>query len=225
MKLSIIIPVFNEAHTVETLIRRVEAVKIEKEIIIVNDGSTDSTEEILEKINSRNIKILNHQHNMGKGASIRTALKEASGDIIIIQDADLEYPPEQYPEVIKPIIDGNADVVYGSRFLGTHRVFMGGHYLGNKLVTFLTNVLYNTMLNDMETGCKVFKRDVLKDIKIHSNRFEFEAEITAKIFKRKLRVVEMPVIYYGRGYEEGKKIKWTDAIPTIWALIKYRLVN
>ncbi|MDP2939655.1 MAG: glycosyltransferase family 2 protein [Candidatus Omnitrophota bacterium] len=225
MKISVIVPVFNEEKTICEIVKKIEAVNIEKEIIIINDGSTDGTAERLNKINSEHIKIFHHKHNLGKGAAIRTALKESSGDIIIIQDADLEYPPEQYPNLIKPITDGFADVVYGSRFLGVHRVFLAWHYFGNKVLTFLANILYDTMLDDIETGCKVFKSNVLRDIKIRSNRFEFEAEITAKIFKKRLKVVEMPIIYYGRDYSEGKKITWKDAIPAIWALIKYRFID
>jgi glycosyltransferase involved in cell wall biosynthesis len=224
MKVSIIIPVYNEYNTIETVINRVLDVKFEKEIIIIDDGSTDGTKKILEKFNNK-IQIYYHERNLGKGAAIRTALQYAKGDIVIIQDADLEYPPEQYPAIIKPILDGDADVIYGSRFIGTHRVFMFWHYLGNKFLAFLANLLYNTMLSDIETGCKVFKKTVFDEITIRSNRFEFEAEITAKIFKKKLRVVEIPITYYGRNYSEGKKITWKDAIPAIWTLVKYRFID
>lgn len=225
MKASIIVPVFNEANTIEEIIRRIKANDLEKEILIVNDGSTDGTEKILKEMKSEDIKVFHHQKNQGKGAAIRCALKEARGEIIIIQDADLEYPPEQYPEIIKPIIEGSADVIYGSRFIGTHRAFMFWHYLGNRLLALLTNLLYNTMLTDIETGRKVFKRAVFDQIVIRSNRFEFEAEVTAKVFKKKFRVMEIPITYYGRDYSEGKKITWKDAIPAIWALIKYRFVD
>lgn len=224
MRISVIIPVYNECNTVEKAINKILAVECEKEIIVIDDGSNDGTKEVLNKFSNK-AQIYYHERNLGKGAAIRTALQYVKGDIVIVQDADLEYPPEQYPMIIKPIVEGNADVIYGSRFIGTHRVFMFWHYLGNKLLAYLANLLYNTMLSDIETGCKVFKKTVFNEITIRSNRFEFEAEITAKIFKKKFRVVEMPITYYGRSYSEGKKITWRDAIPAIWALIKYRFVD
>ncbi|MEW6686048.1 MAG: glycosyltransferase family 2 protein [Candidatus Edwardsbacteria bacterium] len=226
MKLSVIMPVYNEVKTIREIVNRVKAVPLEKELIIVDDCSTDGTQDILKQFTESNIKVLFHSRNKGKGAAIRTGIKEATGEIIIIQDADLEYNPEEYPKLIEPIVRGKADVVYGSRFLGVHRVFMFWHYLGNKFLTTLTNFLYNTMLSDMETGHKVFRAEILKKIKIRSNRFNFEPEITAKVFKQKrLRIYEMPIIYDGRDYEEGKKITWRDAIPAILALIKYRFVD
>lgn len=224
MKISIIIPVYNECNTIEEVLTKVLAVECEKEIIVIDDGSNDGTKEVLNKF-SNEAQIYYHERNLGKGAAIRTALQYVKGDIVIVQDADLEYPPEQYPMIIKPIVEGNADVIYGSRFIGTHRVFMFWHYLGNKLLACLANLLYNTMLSDIETGCKVFKKTVFDEITIKSNRFEFEAEITAKVFKKKFRVVEMPITYYGRGYLEGKKITWLDAIPAILTLIKYRFID
>ena len=226
MKISVIMPVFNEKETLQQILQKVKNVNIKKEIIIVDDYSTDGTREILEKVNDDNVKVIYHSENRGKGAAIRTAQEHyVSGDVVIIQDADLEYQPEDYPQLIKPIEDGFADVVYGSRFLGTHRVFMFWHYFGNKLLTWLTNILYNTMLTDMETCYKLFRVEVFKRLNIRSNRFGFEAEITAKVFKQKLRVVEVPVTHYGRGYEEGKKITWKDGFVAIWTLIKYRFVD
>lgn len=223
MKLSVIIPVYNEKDCIKNVISRVKAVPLEKEIIVVDDCSTDGTREILERLEG--ITLLYHDRNRGKGAAVRTALRNVSGDIIIIQDADLEYPPEQYPEVIKPIIDGYADVVFGSRFLGLHRVFYFWHYMGNRVLTLLTNLLYDTILTDMETGVKAFKKEVFNSITIKSNGFDFEPEVTAKVLKRGFRLYEMPITYYGRGYEEGKKITWRDAIPAIWAIVKYRFTD
>ncbi|MCK4575467.1 glycosyltransferase family 2 protein, partial [candidate division WOR-3 bacterium] len=202
MKLSVIIPVYNERNCIENVILRVKKVAVEKEIIVVDDCSTDDTREILEKI--KGIVLLLHDKNRGKGAAVRTALKKVSGDIIIIQDADFEYPPEQYPEVIKPIVDGYADVVFGSRFLGLHRVFYFWHYVGNRFLTLLTNVLYDTILTDMETGVKAFRKEVFDNISIKSNGFDFEPEVTAKLLKKGYRLYEMPITYYGRGYDEGK---------------------
>lgn len=227
MKLSVIMPVYNEKATIEKIISRVIAVPVEKELVIVDDFSTDGTRDVLKTYEGRPaIKISYHPYNLGKGAGIRTGLRECTGDIVIIQDADLEYSPEEYPKLIEPIVRGAADVVYGSRFYGTHRVFMVWHYLGNKFLTALTNVLYNTMLTDMETCYKVFRSEVIKNLDLKSFRFDIEPEITAKIFKnRKLRVYEMPITYDGRDYDEGKKIHWYDALPAIWTLIKYRFVN
>lgn len=222
MKLSVIMPVYNEIGTIETILSRVQNVPVEKEIVIVDDGSTDGTREILSGLDAPNIRVHFHEKNQGKGAAIRTALGFVTGDMVIIQDADLEYSPEEYPALIKPIVEGRADVVYGSRFLGCHRVFMFYHYLGNKTLTWFTNLLYNTMLTDMETCYKVFRTEVIRSFTITCDRFNFEPEITAKIFKQRLRVYEMPISYDGRDYNEGKKITWLDAIPAMWALIKFR---
>lgn len=226
MKISVIIPVFNEKETVQQILEKVKNVDIEKEIIIIDDCSTDGTREILEKIKDSSIEVVYHSENKGKGAAIRTAQGcHINGDVVIIQDADLEYQPEDYLKLIKPIQDGFADVVYGSRFLGSHRVFMFWHYFGNKLLTWLTNVLYNTMLTDMETCYKVFRVEIFKRLNIKSNRFDFEPEVTARIFKKNLRVVEVPITHYGRGYKEGKKITWKDGFIAIWTLIKYRFID
>jgi glycosyltransferase involved in cell wall biosynthesis len=226
MKLSVIMPVYNEERTIQEIVKRVLEVPLEKELVIVDDCSTDRTSELLKVYaNKAEIKVLRHEKNQGKGAAIRTGIQAATGDMIVIQDADLEYDPAEYPILVKPIIEGRADVVYGSRFLGLHRVFFFYHYLGNKFLTFLTNLLYNTMLTDMETCYKVFRAEVLKGITIKSHRFNFEPEITAKVFKKKLRVYEMPISYYGRDYSEGKKIGLRDVLPAIWAILKYRVVD
>jgi glycosyltransferase involved in cell wall biosynthesis len=227
MKLSVIMPVYNEKATIERIIARVLAVPLDKELVIVDDCSTDGTRDILKNYEGRpGIKISYHPHNLGKGAGIRTGIRECTGDIVIIQDADLEYSPEEYPKLVEPIVRGAADVVYGSRFYGTHRVFMVWHYLGNKFLTALTNVLYNTMLTDMETCYKVFRTDVIKKLNLKSSRFDIEPEITAKIFKNHaLRVYEMPITYDGRDYHEGKKISPLDGFPALWTLFKYRFID
>lgn len=229
--LSILIPVYNEVKTIREIISRVEAVdmgSIRKEIILVDDGSSDGTREALKELKeSSSHRIYFHGQNMGKGAALRTALTYSTGDIIIIQDADLEYDPAEYKELIKPILDGHADVVYGSRLSGgkVSRAFNYWHYIGNKILTFLTNILYNSILSDMETCYKVFRADVIKNIQIRSNRFDFEPEITAKVLKRKYRVYEMPISYYGRDAAEGKKITWRDGFAAVWALVKYRFMD
>lgn len=225
MKLSVIMPVYNERENIRKILERVKGVNIPKEIIIVDDGSTDGTREILRKISDDKVRIIYHERNRGKGAAIRTALKYVTGDIVVIQDTDLEYYPEEYPNLIKPIVEGKADVVYGSRFLGTHRVFMFWHYVGNKFLNFLVNILYNTILTDMETGYKVFKAEVIKKIKIRSNRFNFEPEITAKVLKGKYKIYETPISYDGRTYEQGKKVTWRDGVVAVFTLLKYRLMD
>jgi glycosyltransferase involved in cell wall biosynthesis len=193
----------------------------------VDEGSRAATRDVLAKEDGADgVTVCYHEKNRGKGAAIRTGIEKCSGDIVVIQDADLEYVPEEFPSLVQPIVDGYADVVYGSRFLGTHRVFKVVHYFGNKFLTLVTNVLYDTMLTDMETCYKAFRAAVIKDVKIKSDRFNFEPEITAKVFKRKkLRVYEMPISYHGRDYDEGKKITWFDGIPALWALIKYRFTD
>lgn len=226
MLLSVIMPVYNEQATIDEIIRRVRQVDVPKELIIVDDFSTDGTRDRLKKYeNEPNIKVIYHQFNQGKGAALRTGIAYATGDIVIFQDADLEYHPEEYPRLIEPIIKGYADVVYGSRFKGVSRAFLFWHFLGNKLLTLITNILYNSTISDMETCYKVFKREVIQNIKIRSNRFNVEPEITAKVLKRKLRLVEVPITYTGRDYTEGKKITWRDGLSALWTLIKYRFTD
>jgi glycosyltransferase involved in cell wall biosynthesis len=223
--LSVVMPVFNERTTVEEIIRRVLAVKLRLELIVVDDGSTDGTTAILKDLQGALGFTLLHQANAGKGAALRRGFEAVTGDLVIIQDADLEYSPDEYPQLIDLICSGHADVVYGSRFLGRHRVFLFTHYLGNRLVTFAANVLYNTMLTDMETCYKVMRVDVLRSLNLRSNDFGIEPEITAKIFKRGYRVYEVPITYAGRGYDEGKKITWTAGLVALWVLLKYRFTD
>jgi len=227
MKLSVIVPVFNESNSIKEIVNAVlHSPYKDKEIIIVDDFSTDGTREKLQGIENHGaIKILYHEKNMGKGAAIRTGIQKSTGDIIIIQDADLEYDPEEYSLIIKPIIDGKADVVYGSRFMGgqPHRVVYFWHRVGNAILTTMSNMFTNLNLTDMETCYKAFKSEVLKSIKLEENRFGFEPEITAKIAKLKCRVYEVGISYYGRTYDEGKKINWKDGISAIRCIIKYNL--
>lgn len=225
MRLSVILPVYNEEATIKEVIQRVKDTGFDPEIIVVDDGSTDGTTDRLREIKDEKIIVVTHNKNKGKGAAIRTGLSYVNGDIVIIQDGDLEYDPRDYPALIRPILEGRADVVYGSRFLGEHRVFLFWHYIGNKFLTLLTNLLYNTMLSDMEVGYKAFRADVIKGMRISEDRFGFEPEITAKVFKKGYRVFEIPITYSGRGYKEGKKITWLDGVLAIWCLIKYRFVD
>ncbi len=225
MKISIVIPCFNEANTIEYLVQAVLSAPLtNREIIIVDDYSTDSTREILRtKIDGLVDKIIYHESNQGKGAALRTGFSNVTGDVVIIQDADLEYNPQEYPELLKPILDGKADVVYGSRFHGgkEHRVIYFWHYKGNQFLTLLSNMFTNLNLTDMETCYKVFRIGILKKIKIQENRFGFEPEITAKIAKLGCRIYEVGISYSGRTYDEGKKISWKDGLRAIWCILKY----
>jgi glycosyltransferase involved in cell wall biosynthesis len=228
MKISIIIPVFNEKKSIEEIIKRVQAVDVglEKEIIIIDDCSQDGTRQILEKLNYPNMKLFFHSKNKGKGAALQTGFSKAEGDIILIQDADLEYDPKEYHKLLEPILDGRADVVYGSRFLGgPHRVLFFWHYVGNKILTMLSNMTSNLNLTDMETCYKVFKKEILNKIKIKSKRFGFEPEVTIKFAKLKCRIYEVPISYSGRDYSEGKKIGWKDGIAAIFHIIRYKFFD
>jgi len=223
MRVSVVIPVYNEAETILQILKKVKEASFDKEIIVVDDASTDGTHQLLEKF-AEGINVLFHEVNQGKGAAIRTAIPHISGDIVIIQDADLEYDPSEYPRLMAPILEGKADVVYGSRFLGgPHRVLLFWHSVGNRIVTNLSNMLTNLNLTDMETGYKVFRAEVLKRIKIESNRFGFEPEITAKIAQMGCRIYEIPISYWGRDYSEGKKINWRDGIAAIYWILRYNL--
>jgi len=222
-RLSVVMPVYNEASTLEKIVERVLAVPVDKELIIVDDGSVDGSRGILERLKSReNVKVVLHEKNKGKGAALRTGFSECRGDIVIVQDADLEYFPEEYPELIEPIEKGWADVVYGSRFLGRkHRVLLFHHYLANRFLTFLSNLTTNLNLSDMETCYKVFRRDVIQSLPLSQDRFGFEPEVTAKIARRRCRVFEVAISYNGRTYEEGKKIGVKDAVQALWCIARY----
>ena len=227
MKLSVVMPVFNEKATIRQIIDKVQAVELEKELIVVDDGSTDGTREILQELEPSldGARMFYFDHNRGKGAAVRHGIAQAGGDVVVIQDADLEYDPEEFHNLLEPYRKGRAAVVYGSRFLGGHRT---GYYwttMGNKLLTWLTNVIYNTNLTDMETCYKLFDRAILSEIKLKCQRFEFEPEVTAKILKRGIHIYEVPISYVGREYSEGKKIKATDAWDAFKALVRYRFMD
>jgi len=224
--LSVVMPVYNERDTIEEMIGRVMAVPgIRMELIVVDDGSKDGTSDILPKLQQQYGFKLFHKENGGKGSALRLGFTKVTGDLVVIQDADMEYSPEEFPELIELICQGRADVVYGSRFLGRRRVFLFTHYMGNCALTYLTNILYNTILTDMETCYKAMRVEVLRSFELKSNGFGIEPEITAKIFKRGYRVYEVPITYDGRGYEEGKKITWRDGVVALWVLLKYRFTE
>ena len=248
MRLSVVVPVYNERATIEEILRRIAAVNLDKEIIVVDDGSTDGTREWLRdycnwqasppspqsaipnpksKIQNRKseIRLILQERNLGKGAALREGFRAAIGDIVIVQDADLEYDPQDYPRLIEPILSGRADVVYGSRFLGSapHRVLYFWHYVGNRILTLFSNMFTNLNLSDMETGYKVFRREIIQGIEIRENRFGFEPEITAKVARKKARVYEVGISYSGREYSEGKKITWRDGLWALWCIIRYSL--
>lgn len=227
MKLSVIIPVYNEVESIETILKRVQDTGRPHEIIVVDDGSKDGTRDLLKTLDGKKgLHVILHEKNQGKGAAVRTGMSAAKGDVLLIQDADLEYDPRDYPELLKPIEEGLADVVYGSRFLGrAHRVTMFWHMVANKSLTLMTNILYDTILTDMETGYKVFRKEVIEGMVIRANSFNFEPEFTAKILKRKYRIFEVPITFNPRDYTQGKKIKLHDAFEAVWALIKYRFVD
>ena len=227
LKLSIVIPIYNERETLETLIAKVNAVDYDKEILLIDDFSSDGTREVLKRYeNKENFQVLYHDHNQGKGAALRTGFSNVNGDIIIIQDADLEYNPADYGTLIEPILDGRADVVYGSRFLGgPHRVLLFWHSIGNMVLTTFSNMLTNINLTDMETGYKVFTKRVNDTLTFKCDRFGFEPEFTAKVAKNNFRIYEVPISYNGRDYSEGKKITWKDGVAAIWYIIKFKFTN
>jgi len=226
--LSIIVPVFNEERTLVPLLKKVWAVKLmglQKKIIVVDDGSSDKTREILKKVKFPGMEVYFHPKNRGKGAAIRTAIPHTTGDYVVVQDADLEYDPSDYEKLLVPLMEGKADVVYGSRFMGTHQAFVLTHYLGNIFLSSVTTALYGTVLTDMETCYKVFKGDILRSLTLRSNRFEFEPEVTAKLLKKGYTLYEMPISYHGRGFSEGKKITWRDGFSALWTLLRYRFAD
>jgi glycosyltransferase involved in cell wall biosynthesis len=227
MKLSVIIPVYNEVESIQEILKRVKATKMARQIVVVDDGSLDGTRDLLKKLDGKgSVQVILHEKNQGKGAAVRTGMNAATGEVLLIQDADLEYDPRDYPILLKPIEEGIADVVYGSRFLGgPRRVVMFWHMIANYMLTFMTNVLYNTILSDMETGYKVFRRKVVDGMPLHARRFDFEPEFTAKVLKRHFRIYEVAISFNPRDYSEGKKIKLRDAFEAVWTLIKYRFVD
>jgi glycosyltransferase involved in cell wall biosynthesis len=225
-KLSVVVPVFNERNTLVEILRRMRAVElpdgIEREIIVVDDGSNDGTRDVLNQVGDSTVRVVMHEANLGKGAALRTGFAHATGDYVLVQDADLEYDPEDWPKLLNPVLRGRARVVYGSRFTGERRNMLLLHWMGNRFLSMTTNVLFNTTLSDMETCYKLFDRDLVDDMKLQSNRFDIEAEITAKVLKRGIRIYEVPISYSGREFDEGKKITWRDGFAALWTLVKYR---
>ena len=227
MKLSVVIPVYNEVKNITEILRRVRATGLASEIVVVDDCSQDGTRALLQPLDGKDgLRLMLHDRNRGKGAAVRTGMQNAQGEVILIQDADLEYDPRDYPMLLQPLEEGIADVVYGSRFLGgPRRAAMFWHMIANQLLTFMTNILFDTILTDMETGYKVFRREVIQDMKLRASRFDFEPEFTAKILKRHYRIYEVPISFNPRDYSEGKKIKLQDAFAAVWTLLKYRFVD
>ena len=227
MKLSVVIPVFNEAATFQDLLRKVlEApIGIDREVIVVDDGSTDGTREVLSALSDPAVQVILRERNGGKGAAVRDGLARATGEIVLIQDADLEYDPAEYPRLLAPILSGKVDVVYGTRFKGETRVLFFWHYLGNRFLSLAANVLFNTTLSDIETCYKVMRVEALKGIRLKCDRFGFDPEITAKLLKRRVRIAEVPITYYGRDYSEGKKIRWRDGFVVLGALLRFRFLD
>lgn len=235
MKISVIMPAYNEAKTIKEIIKKVVQMRLVNQLIVVDDGSRDGTRRRIQnveflrlgsgQVRMQNYRILRHKKNLGKGAAIRTALKYVTGDIVIIQDADLEYDPREYRSLIKPIKEGRVEVVYGSRFLGPHTALFFWHGVGNFFLNFLTNILFDAIITDMETGYKVFKTEVLKSLKWQANRFDFEPEITARVLKKGIKIYEVPISYVGRDYTQGKKISWKDGLVAVWTLVKCRFLE
>jgi glycosyltransferase involved in cell wall biosynthesis len=225
--LSVIVPVFNERSTVAEIVRRMRAVDLplEREIVIVDDGSYDGTTDVLTQLRDSTVRVVGHGVNRGKGAAIRTGLENSTGDLVLVQDADLEYDPEDWPRLLAPVMKGRARVVYGSRFTGERRNMLFLHWVGNRFLSLVTNVLYNSTLSDMETCYKLFDRRVLDGIRLQADRFDFEPEFTAKVLRRGIRIYEVPISYAGREPNEGKKIAWHDGVTALWTLVKYRFVD
>lgn len=226
VKLSILIPVYNEKRTIAEAVRRARTVDlpVDREILIIDDGSTDGTGEIIKRLADSTVKVLQQPTNMGKGAALRRGFQESTGDFVVVYDADLEYDPRDWPSLLRPALEGDARAVYGSRFTGERRNMMFWHWIGNRFLSLVTNVLYNTTISDMETCSKLIEGDLIRSLHLTSNRFDIEPEITAKLLRSGVRIYEVPIRYVGREVDEGKKISWRDGFPALWALVKYRFV-